>query len=80
MKTAVSIPDSLFASAESCAERLGLSRSALYAQALEAFLAQQRAGAITRRLDAVYARDAAAAELDPVIGQMQATTLRRDEW
>jgi hypothetical protein len=81
MKTAISIPDPLFASAETCAERLGLSRSAFYAQALEAFLAQQRAGAITRRLDAIYARDSAAAALDPAVRQLQATALSRDdEW
>jgi hypothetical protein len=81
MKTAVSIPDALFASAETCAERLGLSRSALYAHALEAFLATQRAGAITRRLNAIYAQDAAAADLDPAIRSLQASAFSSgDEW
>ena len=84
MKTAVSIPDPLFASAETLAERLGLSRSALYAQALYAFLADQRLGAITRRLNAVYARDAAVSALDPALQRLQRQALspedRSEEW
>ncbi|MGQ0623589.1 MAG: CopG family ribbon-helix-helix protein [Sporichthyaceae bacterium] len=39
MKVAVSLPDELFAQADVVAERLGLNRSQLYAQALEEFLA-----------------------------------------
>ena len=34
MKTAISLPDELFAAAEKLAERLGVSRSQLYATAL----------------------------------------------
>jgi hypothetical protein len=51
VKTAVSIPDQLFADAESAARRLGLSRSKLYARALEQFLAQQETDPITARLN-----------------------------
>jgi hypothetical protein len=81
MKTAISIPDPLFASAESLADRLGISRSALYARALEEFLANQRAGAITRRLNAVYDRDPRAGTLDPGVRARQAAALSRaDEW
>ena len=81
MKTAISIPDSLFESADALAERLGVSRSALYARALEAFLADQRRGAVTRRLDAVYEREPTYAKLDSEIARMQAATLaHRSEW
>ncbi len=81
MKTAISIPDALFESADALADRLGVSRSALYARALEAFLADQRKGAITRRLDAVYEREPTYAKLDSEMGRMQAATLaRRSEW
>jgi hypothetical protein len=51
VKTAVSIPDQLFADAESAARRLGLSRSKLYARALEQFLAQQETDPVTAKLD-----------------------------
>ena len=39
MKTAVSVPDPLFRRAERTAKRLGISRSELYARALNDFLA-----------------------------------------
>ena len=42
MKTTVSIPDALFAEAEQFARSQGLSRSKLYARALEAYLLQAR--------------------------------------
>ncbi|MEQ9238858.1 MAG: hypothetical protein RIG66_32775 [Coleofasciculus sp. E2-BRE-01] len=37
MKTAVSIPDPIFEAAEAMSKRLGLSRSELYARALQAY-------------------------------------------
>jgi metal-responsive CopG/Arc/MetJ family transcriptional regulator len=79
MKTAISLPDALFESADALARRLGISRSALYARALEAFLADQRKGAVTRRLDAVYEQRPAYATLDPEVTRMQAATLARNE-
>ena len=44
MKTAVSIPDAVFDAAERLAERLGLSRSELYARAIDAYTRRQSAG------------------------------------
>jgi predicted transcriptional regulator len=41
MKVAVSLPDELFARADDAASRLGLSRSQVYARALEEFLDAQ---------------------------------------
>ncbi|MBI2898164.1 MAG: ribbon-helix-helix protein, CopG family [Deltaproteobacteria bacterium] len=40
MKTAVSLPDDLFADADACARRLKLSRSGLLAAALREYLAR----------------------------------------
>jgi metal-responsive CopG/Arc/MetJ family transcriptional regulator len=40
MKVAVSIPDPVFAEAEALARRMKLSRSKLYAKALDAFVAE----------------------------------------
>jgi antitoxin MazE6 len=75
MKTAISIPDAVFQSADALAERLGLTRSALYARALESFIADQRKGAVTKRLDAVYEREAEYRGLDPAVERMQTTAL-----
>lgn len=57
MKTAISLPDELFASADALASRLGMSRSGLIAAALSEFIAKHRAAKISERLDAVYAAD-----------------------
>ena len=55
MKTAVSIPDGIFESAESFARRRKMSRSGLYARTLDAYLEEHKAEGTTERLDAVYA-------------------------
>ena len=44
MKTAISIPDPVFRSAERLAARLGLSRSELYCRALKDLLARHDQG------------------------------------
>lgn len=38
MKTAISLPDSIFKEAESLTKKLGVSRSELYTKALKAYL------------------------------------------
>jgi metal-responsive CopG/Arc/MetJ family transcriptional regulator len=57
MKTAISLPNELSASADALAKRLGLSRSALVAAALREFVAKHRASKVAERLDAVYAAE-----------------------
>jgi metal-responsive CopG/Arc/MetJ family transcriptional regulator len=47
MKTAISLPDDLFASAEVLAERLGLSRSRLFATAVAEFVAKHQTRKVT---------------------------------
>jgi len=56
MKTAVSIPDPVFAAADRLARSLGISRSELYARALQRFLSGED-DETTARLDAVYAQE-----------------------
>ena len=51
MKTAVSIPDDLFARAEELAQRLGKSRSQVYREALADYVQRCEPQAITRTLD-----------------------------
>lgn len=61
VKTAVSVPDDLYSRAERVAQRLGRSRSALYAEALEAYLEQveDQPDEVTTALDRLYATDLA---------------------
>ncbi|MDE0653812.1 MAG: ChpI protein [bacterium] len=54
MKVAVSIPDPLFRRAERLARRRKVSRSQLYAVALERLVDLEDDSEVTRRLDAVY--------------------------
>lgn len=77
MKVAVSIPDPLFAEAERLARRRKISRSRLYAQALEMLVGSEDDSDITRRLDAVY-RDLDSS-LDSGLLQAQAEAVR-EEW
>lgn len=51
MKTAISLPDSLFERAEELARRLGKSRSQLYREAIEELLLRHSPDAITEALD-----------------------------
>ena len=61
MKTAISLPDPLYQRAEQAAQRLGRTRSALYAEALEAYLdAVDGADEVTDSLDELYGDDAPA--------------------
>jgi hypothetical protein len=78
MKTAVSIPDELFVSAERLARRLGMSRSELYARALRQYVREHRNEGITERLDAIYGTEPS--ELDPTIRRLQARSLPEDAW
>jgi metal-responsive CopG/Arc/MetJ family transcriptional regulator len=78
MKTAVSVPDDLFHLAELAAHRLRVSRSRLYATAISEFLNRQQGGAVTQRLNEVYARRPA--KLDSVFDRAQLRSLEKDSW
>lgn len=78
MKTAISIPDDLFESADALAEKLGLSRSRLYATAVAEFVAKHRDSDITGRLDEVYAGELG--RLDPALRTAQARSVDSGEW
>lgn len=79
VKTAVSIPDQLFEAADRLARRRRVSRSALYAEALEMLVASQvdADAEITRRLDEVYAEHDST--LDPFLAAANAE-MWREEW
>jgi len=78
MKTAVSIPDKIFRSADSLAKRLGVSRSRLYADALADFLSRRQSLQVSERLDAIYGEEESAP--GPELGKLQARSLPPEEW
>ena len=78
MKIALSIPDELFDSAESLSKRLKVSRSRLYATALEDFVAKHQAKKITERLNVVYASQRS--RLDRATRRLQARSLAQNPW
>ena len=78
MKTAISIPDEVFDKAEQLADQLGISRSELYAKAVESFLQARLAENVTEKLNEVYASERD--ELDPLLIQMQSASLAGDHW
>ena len=55
MKTAISVEDALMQQADDAARELGISRSALVAQALRDFLRQRHRAQITEQLNRAYA-------------------------
>jgi hypothetical protein len=80
MKTAVSIPDPVFAEAEDLARRLGRSRSQLVTDALREYLDRHRAEHITRRLNEVFDAEPELAQLDPELKELQYRSLPKEEW
>jgi metal-responsive CopG/Arc/MetJ family transcriptional regulator len=80
VKTAISIPDTLFEAAERAAERLGLSRSELYRRALTRYLEERTDEVIRERLDRVYGEAEEASRLDRTIEYLQNESLDKEDW
>jgi metal-responsive CopG/Arc/MetJ family transcriptional regulator len=80
MKTAISIPDTLFKAAERLADRLGVSRSELYQLAVSKLLAEHEDTATTEALNKLYGEDPEASRLDPALEQVQSESLDAEDW
>ena len=80
MKTAISIPDAIFEEAERVAKRRGVSRSELYAKAVDEYVKSERYLGVRERLDAVYGRDGEASRLDAALAAVQSVSLDQDDW
>ena len=78
MKTAISIPEPVFRSAELLARRLKMSRSRLYATAVAEFVARHRRGQLTKRLNEVYSD--VDEDLDAGTLALQLRSLPDEEW
>ena len=80
MKTAISIPDRVFQSAEQLAARLGVSRSELYSKALAALIEKHRDDLVKARLDEVYGSGEIDSSLEPELEALQRRSLARNKW
>ncbi len=77
MRTAISIPDSVFEAAEQLAQRLGMSCSELYTTALSAYVAKHQHERVTEQLDLLYNTEDSS--LDEIIQQLQLRSLPQEE-
>ena len=78
MKTAISIPTAIYEAAERLAARLGVSRSELYAKAVEQFLRQHDTDDLTARINKVCEK--VDTSLDPAWQKLQGASLPPDAW
>jgi len=78
MKTAVSIPDNVYTSAEKLASRLGKSRSQLYAQALSNYLSTHQNEGVTTKLNEVYLNNDT--RVDPLLISLQTQSISKENW
>jgi len=80
VKTAISIPDSVFEAADRLAHRLGMSRSELYRAAIGEYLARHAEDRVTEKLNEVYGADKEAGRLPDDVARMQARSIPGEEW
>lgn len=78
MKTAISIPDDVFANAERLARKLRKSRSQLYAEAVAEYLTRHDPEAITEAMNRVC--EQVGPQSDPGVSAAARRILERTEW
>jgi metal-responsive CopG/Arc/MetJ family transcriptional regulator len=78
MKVAISLPDPIFSAAEQLAQKLHVSRSQLYAQAIEEYLDKRHDPVVTERLNAVYS--AVPSEIDSALVSAQLGAIGHEAW
>lgn len=77
MKTAVSVPDEVFAQAERLARRMKKSRSELFSNALSEYVARHAHDHVTETMNEVCAE---IGEPDPFVKAASRRVLERTEW
>jgi predicted nucleotidyltransferase len=77
MKTAISIPDDVFAEAERLARRLKKSRSELYSRAIREYIARHGSDHVTETLDRLFAETPSEKAFTTAAARR---TLRRSPW
>jgi len=77
MKTAVSLPNELFDAAEVLADELGVTRSELYARAIDEYVRNTQKSEVAKRLKAFYGDSTPP---DTVLSSYAGKILVRAEW
>jgi len=82
VKTAISVEESLFKEAEEVAREMNVSRSKLFANAVEEYLRQRRHRELQRRIQEAYAEpmDAEEKAFAEASAAMLAELTKDDEW
>ena len=78
MKTAISLPDSLFHAADTFASRAGMSRSELFRKAVSDYMELHRHDHVKETLDAIYADEPS--HIDETLMKMQVMSLPEEDW
>jgi len=78
MKTAISIRDKVFQEAEKYAKKAKISRSQLYSDALEEYLAKRDEQSLIDQINAVCEK--VDTSLDPAIKAYQSRIIKREKW
>jgi len=78
MKTAISLPDAIFAEAERVARRLKKTRSQLYREAVTEYLARRDPDAVTEAMDRVA--DQVDTHPEAWLSEAARRLLERSEW
>ena len=78
MKTAISIPDEVFAAAEKLARRTKRSRSSLFSEAMKEYVARHAPDDITQAMDQVCAE--LGGEVDRFVALASRRVMKRSEW
>jgi len=79
MKTAISIPDPVFKTADRLAKRLGLSRSELYVRAISSYVEMHKGQKVTDLLNEVYG-GMVSKGLETGFKRAQTESIDKEEW
>ncbi len=78
MKTAISVPDEIFASAERLAKRTKKSRSQVYSEAVAEYVARHEPDTVTEQINAVC--DEVDTRPDPFVSEAARRILADTDW
>lgn len=78
MKTAISIPEPIFNTAEQVAKELRLSRSELYTKAIKEFLETYHYANVTQKLNKIYVDESG--QLDQGLSEIQSISIHEEDW
>ena len=78
MKTAISIPDPIFQSAEIMAQQLAISRSELFTKAISEYIETHKYQDVMESLNKIYADESSS--LDKEFTEMQFHSIEKDVW